>query len=149
MKEEEVVVKRLPIVMIGNQIAVLPLAVKQKQDSGIIIQDKALINAQSGQRFDLDKSKELAVKALADYDKTMEHPYQGIIVAIGPRAEEAGYKIGDILYTSSQIALTRSIIQVNGIRYPVIGIESSFAVVGNIGELEDIVINSETIDYED
>lgn len=118
-------VKSLPITVIGPRIVVYPIEVPLKKSSSIII-PKVTID-----RMDMEKSKQQELKATDLFDRTTEHPYQGIIVGIGPEAEEAGFKLGDIVYTSYMLTLSRDAIKVNDEVYIVMGMSSVYCVVGN------------------
>ncbi|MBN2617181.1 MAG: hypothetical protein JXR64_02575 [Spirochaetales bacterium] len=132
IKEE---VKALPISVIGQRIVVYPIAVPEKQVSGIIVPKISI------DRMDMEKSKQQELKAQDLFDRTTEHPYQGIIVGIGKEAKEYGLNLGDIVYTSYMMTLSRDAIKINNEVYIVMGMSSVYCVVGNI-KLEEEKIKS-------
>jgi len=135
MSKEREEVKSLPIAVIGPRIVVCPLEVPKKTSSSIILPNRGI------DRMDLDNGKKNEHKARDLFELTTEHPYQGIIVAIGKEGEEAGLKLGDIVYTSYALELSRDAIRVNDQVYIVMGITSAYCTVGNIA-LEEEVIKS-------
>lgn len=129
------VIKALPIVVIGPRIVVYPIAIPEKKVSGIILPPTSI------DRMDMEKSKQQELKAQDLFDRCIEHPYQGIIVGLGKEAEDIGLKIGDIVYTSYMMTLSRDAIKINDEVYIVMGMSSVYCVVGN-KKLEEEKINS-------
>jgi hypothetical protein len=132
VKEE---IKRFPIPVIGPRIIVYPIEVPLKHVSDIILPDNTI------DRMDLNKSKQQEKRAQDLFDDCVEHPYQAIIVAIGKEAEEYGLKIGDIVYTSYILPLSRDVVKINGEVYVVMGMSSAYCVVAN-KQLEEEKIKS-------
>ena len=81
--------KKLSVVVLGPNLVVSPLEVPMAQ-SKIMLPDQDIINPNTGARFDLNKSKKFAEQANSFYELSTEHPFQGIIVAVGDYGREKG-----------------------------------------------------------
>lgn len=119
--------KKLPVTMNGPYVAVDILHVEEKEKKiNIIVQSSKIVDF-IGNAY---PTKESENKALGLYGETDEHPYQAVVLAVGP--ESGILKIGDIIYCSVGLLITRSNIQYNGNLFPVIGLGSVICVAGNI-----------------
>jgi hypothetical protein len=130
-------VKSFPILMAGPRILIYPYNPVVRESKIIMPNNDIDIRNQN-------KSKLAESKALDLFDNVLEHPYQGIIVAIGKEASDVGYKIGDIVYGSSTLLLSRDEILINGDIYKAIGYSSIYCVVGN-KKLKEESIKSEIL----
>lgn len=142
-KLEFVLPKALKIELLQYNVLLSPLKVIMP-NSVIKRIDNDIIDPNTGMRFDLDKSKEYEGKVNSLYEMAVEHPFQAIIVAIGPEAVNRGLKIGDLVYTDSQLHRSRRVVKYNGYIYTMIGVDSILGRIKNYSleteELESIYI---------
>jgi hypothetical protein len=138
---EIILPKEINVSVLGPNLIVSPLTVPMKK-SEIKLLDDDIINPNTGARFDLNKSKKFAEQANDFYLLSPEHPFQGIIVAMGHYGEERGFHIGDLIYTDTEIYRSRRVIKVNGFLYTILGVDSVHAVVHNYKLEKEEHINS-------
>lgn len=131
----------LPMSVIGPNVIIEFLSVKEKALSDFIDLEKNKYGHKAEMlKFDDPRQKEN--RAFNLFTQTEEHPFQAVIIGVGDVAiKEYRLAVGDIIYGGVGLLLSRSIMQVNGVTYPVIGINSIFAVVGNVN-LKELKIES-------
>jgi len=133
--------KKLDVSVLGPNLVVSPLVVPMAK-SDILLPDGDIINPNTGARFDLNKSKKFAEQANSFYELSTEHPFQGIIVALGTIGQERGYKVGDLIYTDTELYRSRRVIKINGNIYTMLGVDSVLVKVHNYDLDNDEPINS-------
>jgi len=136
-------VKALRMDMVGHRIALYPIKIetKDKIKSSIVQKDNSILDPKSLKRFALGARKELEDEAVTLYEQMKTHPFKAVVVAIGVEAEKAGFKVGDIVYTSEILAFTRDAVWNEGLVYPVIGWSSVMSIVDHVELKESIKLN--------
>lgn len=119
--------KKLPVTMNGPYVAVDILQVEEKEKSAIIAPTTPKIVNFLGNEY---PTKETEKQALGLYGETNDHPFQAVVLAVGP--ESGILKIGDIIYCSVGLLMTRNNIQYDGNLFPVVGLGSIICIAGNI-----------------
>jgi len=127
----------------GPYVLVDVLDIEEKKDSGIIIPETLIFKSTDITSFDSGKDKEKGAYML--YESSPEHPFQAVIIGIGPIAEkEYGLKVGDIIYGGIGVRLTRSVVTINNAYYGLINLSSIFCVVGHV-DLRVVEIKSKNL----
>jgi len=119
--------KSLPLVVVGPRVIVDVLQFEQKKEKAVIIMPEQKIQNLIG--FDYaTKEKEKEIVML--FNNTDNHPYQAIVIAVGP--ESGNLKVGDIIYCGTGLFMNRDNIQYKSLIYPIIGIGTVLAVSNNV-----------------
>ena len=131
--------KKLAVEVLGPNLVVSPLEVPMPE-SKILLPDKDIIDPTTGARFDLNKSKKFAEQANSFYALSSEHPFQGIIVALGDYGREKGYEVGDLIYTDTELYRSRRVVKLNDHIYTMLGVDSVLVKVHHfdLGDAEEI-----------
>lgn len=122
-------VKGFELTTIGLNVMVDPLGFLKAQKTSILVPDDTIWRPNmitTDPQMRIDESRIFNM-----YGSTSEHPYQAVVIATNEEMESKGFKVGTIIYCGDGLFRSRSVLQVNGLLYPVVSISQIYAIAGH------------------
>lgn len=138
------VIKAIPGSTLDFNVLVDVLDWEPIPESGIIVPESQIYKVDKVGIVEAASAKKQEKDVFNMYEATKEHPFQAIVIQTNKEMEKKGLKVGTIVYCGIGLFLARSVVQINGFQYPLIGSSQVLSIVGHVS-LEETSINSKNL----